>query len=338
MKRRVQASALALWPLAAGLAVAAENPPSGSPAKGPHAQLSSRWAQEPADADFARVLPAETVKGNVPGRAIMRCTAQADGALAGCAVIADSNSSAGYGKALLALAGQFRLKPQELATLPADRTVIVPYENFPFDKAPDWLRKPTERDMLVVWPKAALSQGIGGKATISCLVSLQGALYDYVTTAESPAGQNFGVAAIALTPQFLMRPATFKGEAVISEVRIPINFEGGGSGGSVDRTGAEGRGGHRMAQPAMGWAEAPSYAQVIAAYPKKAKSEGVVGRATLDCQFTAAGRVEHCQTVVEEPKGQGFADAAKALSKTFRAPEQTGDGKSWSGVDVQLPF
>jgi TonB family protein len=342
MKRWVLASALALC-ASAGWAIAADSPPKGAAAKGSHAQESSRWAQEPTDADFKRMLPAETVKADVPGRAIMRCTAQADGALAGCALIADSNSGAGYGKALLALAGQFRLKPQELATLPADRAVIVPYDNFTFDKAPDWLRKPTARDLLVVWPKAAWSRGIGGKATISCLVSLQGALYDCVTTAESPAGMNFGAAAIALTPQFLMRPATLKGTPVVSEVRIPINFEGGGSGGSIDRTGdGFGEGGvgagHKVAQAAMGWVEAPSYAQVIAAYPKKAKSEGVVGRATLDCQFTAAGRVEHCQTVVEEPKGQGFADAAKALSKTFRAPEQTGDGKSWSGVDVQLPF
>jgi len=41
---------------------------------------------------------------------------------------------------------------------------------------------------------------------------------------------------------------------------------------------------------------------------------------------------------VEEPKGQGFGEAARSLSKLFRAPPTTGDGKSWSGVEVQLPF
>jgi hypothetical protein len=88
----------------------------------------------------------------------------------------------------------------------------------------------------------------------------------------------------------------------------------------------------------MAWLEAPSYAQVIAAYPKKAKAEGVVGRATLNCEFMSTGKLEHCNTVAEEPKGQGFADAAKALSKQFRAPAKTSDGASLAGVDVQLPF
>jgi TonB family protein len=210
--------------------------------------------------------------------------------------------------------------------------VVVNYGRLPFDKAPDWLRKPTASDLLTVWPTAAWRRGQGGKAVIDCMISVQGALYDCVSTWEKPAGENFGAAAIALTPQFLMRPATLKGEPVISVVNIPINFLWpGGSGGG-------GGGGHKVAQASMAWEEAPSYAQVIAAYPKKAKAEGVVGRATLACQFTSAGKVDHCQTVTEEPKGQGFAEAAKALSKQFRAPSQPAGGGSWSGVDVQLPF
>jgi len=323
MKRLILAGALAMCAQAS----------LAEPVKAPRpAATASLWAQVPTAADFKRLLPEATVKTPVSGRAIMRCKAQDDGALADCTLIADSASGAGYGAALLALAGHFRLKPEALAALPADRAVIVPYEHMPADSPPSWLRKPTSRDLLVVWPKEAWNRGQGGKATIDCLISLQGTLYDCVTLSESPAGQNFGSAAIALTPQFLMKPATLKGEPVIGDARIPINFDwqGGPRGGGPD--------GHKIAQAAMAWVEAPSYAQVIAAYPKKAKAEGIVGHATLNCQFTSTGLVEHCRTVVEEPKGQGFADAAKALSKQFRAPSQAANGGSWSGIDVQLPF
>src|SRR5205814_10111810 len=134
---------------------------------------------------------------------------------------------------------------ERVAGMAPQGTVIIPYSYFPFDKAPDWLRKPTERDLLVVWPKAAWRKGLGGKATIACLVSPQGAVYDCVPTSESPPGENFGAAAVALTPQFLMRPATLGGQPVLSPVTIPINFAWqGGRGGGEDF------GTHKVAQAA----------------------------------------------------------------------------------------
>lgn len=312
------------WIVASALALAAQ--PSLADAPKAPAKARSDWAQAPADADLIKLLPAETQASLPAGRAIMRCVAHADGAVGDCALLSDTPPTAGYGKALLALAPQFKLTPAALAALPPDKTVIIPFDHFPADKEADWLRKPRAEDLMAVWPKGATG---GGKATISCLVSVQGALYDCVVLSESPAGQHFGGAAIALTPQFLMRPAMLNGQPVISQVRMPINWQGEGGGG--------GFGSHKVAQPAMAWLEAPSYAQMIASYPKKAKADGVVGRATLNCEFTSAGRVEHCQTVTEEPRSQGFADAAKVMAKQFRAPPLA-DGKSWSGVDVQLPF
>src|SRR5579862_9703750 len=131
------------WILAAALAMCAQ-PTLAAPGKAPPPTPEpSRWAQVPTDADFNRLLPPETVKAPVAGRALMRCKAQDDGSLKDCALIADSAGGAGYGRALLALAGQFRLKADALATLPADRTIIVPYKHLLADKAPDWLRKPT---------------------------------------------------------------------------------------------------------------------------------------------------------------------------------------------------
>ncbi len=52
------------------------------------------------------------------------------------------------------------------------------------DTDPSWRRRPTPRDLLAVWPRAAMEKGVGGKATISCKVSLQGALYDCIVEAR----------------------------------------------------------------------------------------------------------------------------------------------------------
>src|SRR5512141_2468015 len=124
------------WFLACALSICAQASlaePGTAPRADPH---PSPWAQYPAEADFDRLLPPETVKAPPPGRAVMRCKAQDDGALSDCALIADSASSAGYGKALLALAGRYRLKPEAVASLPADRMTVVSYGRLPFDKAP----------------------------------------------------------------------------------------------------------------------------------------------------------------------------------------------------------
>jgi TonB family protein len=136
---------------------------------------------------------------------------------------------------------------------------------------------------------------------------------------------------VALTPQFLMKPATLGGQPVTSLVNIPVAFNADGLQGG-------GRGGDKMASPAMDWPEAPSYADVAAAYPKRAREAHLGGRATLTCKFNNTGRLTQCQVIAEEPKGQGFGFAAQALVQRFRAYPKTSDGRGLLGVDVQIPF
>jgi TonB family protein len=93
-----------------------------------------------------------------------------------------------------------------------------------------------------------------------------------------------------------------------------------------------------MVSPAMDWPEAPSYADVAAAYPKRAREAHLGGRATLACKFTNAGRLTDCQVIAEEPKAQGFGAAAQALARKFRAYPKTSDGRGLLGADVQIPF
>lgn len=199
------------------------------------------------------------------------------------------------------------------------------------DTDPSWRRRPTPGELLAVWPRAALEKGVGGKATISCKVSLQGALYDCTVVSETPPGLGFGGAAIALTPQLLMNPPTHGGKPVAGgSVRIPINFESPGrpqliaGGGSVISN--------------VPWIEAPTYAQVVAAYPAKARDAKVGGHAVLDCHFDGQGRMAGCDVISEEPKGYGFGKSSKALAADFLGPRTDGGGVSLKGVSTQIPF
>jgi len=201
------------------------------------------------------------------------------------------------------------------------------------DVLADWLRRPTPSQLMAVFPTKALEKGLDGEATISCKISPQGALFDCVVVSEEPAGIGFGQAAIALTPQFLMKPAMKDGQPVASRARIPISFKGLGT-----PTGSFLPGGRNlMTRRFMGrplWADAPSHAETAAAYPEKAAAEGLGGTATIRCALTEYRRLRACTTLSETPRGYGFAKAARSLSERFElAP--TPDDADLRGVETQ---
>jgi TonB family protein len=212
----------------------------------------------------------------------------------------------------------------------SDGNVVLIDTTFEADKPPEWLHKPSPNDLLVVWPKAAWASHQGGRAVIACLVGLQGSLFDCVPTYEKPAGAHFGAAAVALTPQFLMKPGQLKGQPVVTPVNIPINFEMPPGGGGTET-------GNQTAPAAMAWLQAPTYADMAAAYPKKAAAAHLAGHVTVNCGFTNSGGLFDCTTIAEEPKGQGFGAAAHNLARKFRAPADL-PAKSLKTTTVQVPF
>ena len=202
-----------------------------------------------------------------------------------------------------------------------------------------WLKRPRSEDLLSVWPVEAWDRGMGGKATIVCEVSLHGALRACAVESESPSGSGFGQAAIALTPQLLMKPATMDGKPVVSGVRIPMNFPTPevatgtrlrGVGGFSELT--------RKSLSNVSWVTAPTYGDVAAAYPAKARAKQIGGRVTLNCSFKSKGRVGDCDVLAEEPKGEGFGAAAKSLVDQFVGPTERDDGSSILGFSTQIPF
>jgi TonB family protein len=206
------------------------------------------------------------------------------------------------------------------------------------DTRPGWRHRPTPEQLLAVWPHQALERGVDGKAVISCSVSVQGGLYDCKVVSETPPQMGFGAAAIALTPQFLMTPKLHDGVPVTGGVvTIPINFSGLGGG-----VGSHVRGGPAFDTIRMfssvPWLEAPTYAQVVAAYPAKARDAKVGGHATLNCRFDGQGRLTDCDVLTEDPAGMGFGKAARSLVRDFMAPRTDDAGASLKGAGTQIAF
>lgn len=205
------------------------------------------------------------------------------------------------------------------------------------DRAPGWLKRPSLQDLRTVWPLKALKEGYGGNATIRCIVTVQGALRQCQVLSETPAGGGFGGAGLALATQFLMKPALKGGTPVESVVQIPITFpEPGKALGSLLQPNTANAIGERI-YTRMPWRQAPTYAEMLAAYPAKARAAKVGGTAVLDCKLKD-GAISACRTLQETPSGQGFGAAAKTLAPHFLTITADSKGVPLAPGRVQLPI
>lgn len=209
------------------------------------------------------------------------------------------------------------------------------------DVPPSWLKRPSAQDLMGVWPTAAMKSGRGGKALISCTVTVQGALRDCKVVEETPAGSGFGGAAVTLSAQLLMKPGLRNGQPVEGNVRIPIVWPD-----MPVRTGSHMKRGEQADDfrpdrvvSGVRWVQAPAFSDVLAAYPEKARAEKASGRATLDCVFTKVGTLSRCDILQETPGAYAFGAAARrSLVPKFVGPTTDGKGGSLAGAHVQLPF
>jgi TonB family protein len=105
------------------------------------------------------------------------------------------------------------------AAKPAPRHVIT---------KPNWVSRPTGDDLARFYPAAAAKAKLEGKATIDCLVKIDGRLNNCSIRSESPAEAGFGQASLQLAQYFQMTPATLDGKPTAGgNVTIPINFQVG---------------------------------------------------------------------------------------------------------------
>jgi periplasmic protein TonB len=87
------------------------------------------------------------------------------------------------------------------------------------------------------------------------------------------------------------------------------------------------------------WSRQPSGSQLMAAYPRRAITDGAEGSATLNCVVRPNGAVTDCNVTRETPGGYGFGRAAQSLSRHFRVNPRTVNGAAeGSRVNINLRF
>jgi periplasmic protein TonB len=73
-------------------------------------------------------------------------------------------------------------------------------------------------------------------------------------------------------------------------------------------------------------------------YPQAAQAENVEGRATIECNVTAAGVLAACKVLSEEPAGYGFGESALQMAPLFKMRPATRDGVPISGGPIKIPI
>jgi TonB family protein len=76
-----------------------------------------------------------------------------------------------------------------------------------------------------------------------------------------------------------------------------------------------------IADTTPAWAEAPSIADIAAAYPPKARAAKVSGHVELTCEIGRDGHPRDCDPLQEKPFGYAFGAAARKLAEKLKAAD-----------------
>jgi TonB family protein len=185
---------------------------------------------------------------------------------------------------------------------------------------------------LAYYPPAAKAAGVEGEARLRCERDAHVALRNCQLVSETPAGQGFGAAALALAAQSPDNPKVDIADAAARPpIELTVRFQLHPQPQVVpDLT----QMGHVVVQPQI--VTRPTRAQIQAAYPARAFSDGVDGAVVIDCLADAKGALSSCQVYGERPTGYGFGAAALDLATDYQLKPRLIDGEPTS-AEVQIP-
>jgi TonB family protein len=319
---------------ALGLLIATHAAAQGQPPADTPADLLKKPTTKEIESHYPNAALAKAATGS----ARIRCTATVDATLRNCSVVSESPAGLGFGDATVAMAPLFRMNPATKAGLPVDSEVLIPLAfSMPSSMItnPEWLKKPSEEEVLEFWPLAAMKAKIGGTATLRCKVTVDGLVNHCLVIAESPKDLGVGASALSMANLFRMKPLVRDGVPVGgAEMIIPVSFtcDGGCNFPSNFLTSVK-------LYRIVPWLQAPTSAQVAEAYPAKARKDQMQsGLIALQCTVSGAGLLDECETSAENPRGEGLAAAARTLSHDFKAPLKDSQGNSMRGSKVLLNF
>jgi TonB family protein len=197
-------------------------------------------------------------------------------------------------------------------------------------------------EFVAVWPGAAYRRGADGHVMLSCKIDIHGLAEWCGVKSESPAGQGFGAAALAIRPTFKLAPAMGADGPVEAMMTIAVKFRSPDT--QLDVKG-QNFFGNRMPMNAITmlsrpvWAEAPSFEDLARAYPAKAGT--AEGYLVAHCQVMPAGDLRNCQIVKELPAKLGFSKAAMTVVHKFKVTPELAQTKHsnplWVDIPIRMP-
>jgi TonB family protein len=354
---------LALLMAGAALAVAgsawagaASDPPADKPPV-----KDSVWLAAPSFEELQKAYPKAALDAHASGEAAMRCNVKPDGALAGCVLARETPTGMGFGQAALALADQFRMKPEAIprpAPGEAEPAVTVPIR-WAIVEQPKWVRMPTGDQLADLYPAGARNRLMPGEARIRCEVQADGTLANCSTLFEAPVGMGFADATLRAARYFRMEPVTLDGKPVAGGmVVIPLHWQVAGSGSQVQvgdgarlvailkpgaKPGKEDRE-FNCATPAdkarmclaigVPWRDQPSLSQVWDVTNRRHVEAGVT---SLACRVGDDGALDDCEVSGKATPDKAAA-AMRELAAGLKARPETSDGIPTRGQLVLVPF
>lgn len=287
-----------------------------------------------------KAYPPKAAAEQKDGSAVLHCRVTLAGSLADCTADKDMPSGYGFAEAALKLSAFFKYAPQTENGMPVDTGAVNFRMQFVAPPTePVMLKRATDAQMQAVWPAKSKAFYDGGKAAMVCQVTVRGTLNACLVVEETPKASGFGDAALALAPQFLLKPAMKNGAPVIYDgVKVKIEWKPLRERAVVSHWTDP----NILIEPVFAtapWKLAPSRADMAAVYPTDAASKKQSGKVLLRCVILKTGRLASCQNTTENPKSMGFRKAAWALVPKFLADMQVASPKMVGAlIDIGFDF
>ena len=194
--------------------------------------LDPPWTRVPTQAELNAAWP-KGAAGLSSGQAALRCILMKTGQLRSCEVISEEPRGKGFGRAAQDLSKLFQVNVDPNDKQLRDYKVDLPFrfrdpalpDNRKLTK-PHWVATMTPEGMAAVYPEAAIKAKVmAGQGAASCVISAEGRLTHCEAARESPAGLDFGAAAVKAAALMRMNPWTKEGDTLDGlTVTVPFQF------------------------------------------------------------------------------------------------------------------
>lgn len=266
------------------------------------------------------------------------CIVAADNALKNCAVTAESDASAGYGQAALGLMDRYQFAAahigkerfESVVTIPIDFGAPMTARLTDGTRLAYVVKGPTAAQKQAAYPDTARFFGVGGYATLTCTVTVQGRATDCVVRDESDAALGFADAALSLVDTYEFKPAMKDGQLISSITELTVNFVGDESRRALRQ------GPNRVAR--VDYAAAPSKAEVEAAYRAQFGDRPRTGRTQLRCVVGPVGALTRCEPTYKAEADADINKVAMSLVGKFLVGRDYDREELPLGDTVLVPF